>query len=92
MNNHNQRMSFKMKNLVTKQNAWVIFAMFLFFITKVTALVCATIISIKGNIWIGAALFVGAIVFRITWTFVPNVEDKKVRDEMDAAKKTPLDE
>jgi len=81
-----------MKNLVNKNNAWVMFAMFLFFITKVTALVCATIISIKGNIWIGAALFVGAIVFRITWTFVPNVEDKKVRDEMDAAKKTPLDE
>ena len=74
-----------MKNLVDKHNAWVMFAMFLFFITKVTALICATIIALHGNIWIGAALFIGAIVFRITWTYVPDVEKQKVRDDMKAA-------
>ena len=71
-----------MKNLVDKHNFWVMFAMFLFCITKVVALVCATIIALRGNIWIGAALFIGAIVFRITWTFMPDVEKQSVRESL----------
>ncbi len=75
-----------MKNLVTKHNFWIMFAMFMFGITKIVALICAAVIAIRGNIWIGAALFIGALVFRITWTYVPDVENKKVRDEMEKAK------
>lgn len=73
-----------MKNLIDRHNFWVMFAMFLFGITKVTALICATIISLRGNIWIGAALFIGALIFRITWTYIPNVEKQSVRDEMNS--------
>lgn len=71
--------------MINKHNAWVMFAMFLFFITKMTALICATIIAIQGNIWIGTLLFLAAIVFRITWTYIPDVEKQKVRDDITAA-------
>ena len=73
--------------MINKHNAWVIFAMFLFFITKMTALICATIIAIQGNIWIGTLLFLAAIVFRITWTYIPDVEKQEVRDDLKAAGK-----
>lgn len=61
-----------MNGLIDRKNFWVMFCMFLFFVTKVTAIVCGTIIALKGNIWIGSALFVCALVFRITWTYIPD--------------------
>ena len=62
-------------------NIWVMFAMFL-----LTALICATIIIVRGEIWIGSALFILAVLFRITWTFIPNVEKQSVRDQMKGSK------
>ena len=67
-------------------NIWVMFAMFLFCVTKLTALICATIIIVRGEIWIGSALFILAVLFRITWTFIPNVEKQSVRDQMKGSK------
>ncbi len=75
-----------MKNLVDKHNFWVMFAMFMFGITKLTALICATIIAIHGNLWVGAALFAGALVIRITWTYIPDVEKQSVRDQIKKAR------
>jgi len=54
-----------------RKNQWVMVAMLLFTVAKVTALICATIIAIQVNMWIGAVLFLAAILFRITWTYVP---------------------
>lgn len=60
--------------IISGRNVWVFAAMGFFFVTKVTALLCATYIAVKGNIWMGAALFIAAILFRITWTYVPSQE------------------
>ena len=64
-----------------KSNSWVMFAMFLFGVTKIVALICSVFIA-RENIWIGAVLFVVAIFFRITWTFIPDVEKQSVRDSL----------
>ena len=76
-----------MKTLIDRQNFWLMFAMLMFAITKITALICAVIIAIRGNIWIGSALFVGALIVRITWTFIPDVEKTtQLKEELAALK------
>lgn len=53
-------------------NTWIMFAMMMFTVAKVAALICATIVAVKVNLWVGSALFIAAILFRITWTYIPN--------------------
>jgi hypothetical protein len=61
--------------LIDRRNFWIIISMVLFTCAKIAALICATTIAIKGNIWIGAALFIAAIIFRITWTYLPSKKE-----------------
>ena len=71
-----------MKNYITKDNFWVMVCIMFFGVTKIVALICAAVIAVKANIWIGAILFLVAIVFRITWTFTPTVDEmKKIKGE-----------
>lgn len=65
----------KGKDMVNKDNAWVMISILFFAVTKIVALICAAVIAIQGNMWIGAGLFVAAIVFRITWTFTPTMKE-----------------
>lgn len=41
----------------SRRQWFVISAMLLYTVIRVTAFVCATVIALQGNIWIGAALF-----------------------------------
>jgi hypothetical protein len=71
-----------MKNLVNKDNIWLMISILFFAVTKIVALICAATIALNGNIWIGAGLFMCALVFRITWTFTPTINEMaKIKDE-----------
>jgi len=68
--------------MVNKDNIWLMVSILFFAVTKIVALICAAVIAVQANIWIGAGLFVAAIVFRITWTFTPTINAMaKVKDD-----------
>jgi len=74
--------------VINETNVWILVSILFFAVTKIVALICAALIALQGNLWVGSALFVGAIVFRITWTFTPTVKEmqKQKDDEIKALK------
>lgn len=75
--------------MINKDNFWLMVSILFFAVTKIVALICAAVIAIRGNIWIGAGLFICAILFRITWTFTPTLKQmEKMKDnEIDELRK-----
>ncbi len=70
------------EKIVNKENVWLLVCILFFAVTKIVALICAALIALQGNLWVGSALFIGAIVFRITWTFAPTLtEMERMKDQ-----------
>lgn len=68
----------KEKVVIDKTNVWLLVSILFFAVTKIVALICAAVIALQGNLWVGSALFIGAIVFRITWTFTPTMDEMAI--------------